>query len=85
MDRLTEQQERDLIEYTLQCARGPMSKWLGTRTRGYNAADEIAEGIARGIRRGLDELGLRTEPEEDREARAARNIASGKVRGGPDG
>lgn len=52
-----------IIERCLQRARPPMKKWLGERTRGYDAADEIAEGIARGIRQGLAEKGL-TKDEE---------------------
>lgn len=50
----TAQQADALIEYALQGARPAMRK----RRVSFDGADEIAEGIALGIKRGLVKLGL---------------------------
>lgn len=58
MGKLTKKQVTLLTERALQSARPPMKRWLGEGPRGYDAADDIATGVARGIEKGLTELGL---------------------------
>lgn len=52
--KLTDEQVAHLVEYALKGARPEMAN----ARVGYNRADKIAEGIARGIRNGLAEMGL---------------------------
>jgi len=64
--KLTKEQVDELIERTLHIARGSMRRWIGDRTtRQYDAADGVAEGVARGIRHATLEMGLRDKTEED--------------------
>lgn len=44
-----DQERRNFTERVLESTRPVMRRWLGTTTRGYDGADEIATAIARGI------------------------------------
>jgi hypothetical protein len=51
-----DQERRDFTERVLQQVRPVMAKRLGTTTRGYDAADEMATAIGTGIRLAAEEI-----------------------------
>jgi hypothetical protein len=55
---LSDPEVHSLVERTLVSTRPTMAKRLGSSSRAYDAADEIATAIDHGIREGLRMLNL---------------------------
>jgi hypothetical protein len=65
--KLTSKQVEELVQRTLDGgARAAMRRTIGDHTSGqFDRADEMAEGIRRGIRNALLEMNLRDPDEND--------------------